>query len=251
MHNHSSFSEDSEAPLGDMIAHAAQLGIGGIAITDHVDYNPADEGYKYFQEKDFSREFEVQKSRFGSDLKILKGVEFDAPHHYPDQFQFFTESDYDVLIGSVHMIGDVFVGNRAKLQHLSLEQLFNAYYENMLPMVESGGFDILAHMDFPKRYYHSKYGDPRLIDAILETIIGKNIALEINTSPLRKNHHETSPDRDILQRYNQLGGQRITIGSDAHIPGDIATGFKYAQDMLKDYPRLIPGYFEKREFKAV
>ncbi len=234
--------------MGDMIGRAAQLGLKGIAITDHVDFNPGDEGYQYFDERGFSREFEIQKSCFNSELKILKGVEFDAPNLYPDHFHFFTESDYDVLIGSVHMIGDVFVGNREKLRHLSLEGLFNAYYKNMLEMVESGGFDILAHMDFPKRYYHCSKGDPELIDAILEVIIDKSIALEINTSPLRKNYNETSPGRDIIKRFQQLGGQKITIGSDAHSPEHIVRDFDYVLNMLKDFPGLIPGYFEKRSF---
>lgn len=251
MHNHSSFSEDSEAPMGEMIERAAQLGLKGIAITDHVDNNPGDEGFQYFNEKEYSREFELQKTRFNSELKVLKGVEFDAPHLYPDQFKFFTEIDYDVLIGSVHMIDDAFVGDREKLKHLTLEELFNAYYRNMLTMVESGGFDILAHMDFPTRYYHSKNGDPKLIDAILEMIIDKNIALEINTSPLRKDYNETSPGLDILKRFNQLGGQLITIGSDAHFPRHIMRDFDYVFNMLKGLPRLVPGYFQNREFYSL
>ena len=83
----------------------------------------------------------------------------------------------------------------------------------MLETVRAGGFDTLAHFDLPKRY-----------------------------------HRIAVPDKEILQRYAQLGGTMITVGSDAHCPEDVGAGFDYVQDLLHDFPQFQVGYFEQRHF---
>ena len=44
----------------------------------------------------------------------------------------------------------------------------------------------------------------------------------------------TNPHPDVLKRYRQLGGEMITIGSDAHTPDVLGYGFKQLPQMLLD-----------------
>ena len=67
---------------------------------------------------------------------------------------------------------------------------------------------------------------------VLEIKGGK--ALEINTSRLYKELFRTQPDTDIIKRFYELGGEYITIGSDAHTPENIALGFEKAVQIAAD-----------------
>ena len=70
--------------------------------------------------------------------------------------------------------------------------------------------------------------------------------IEINTSALRKGFSNPNPHRDIIKRYKELGGEIITVGSDAHEPGHIAAKFDVAAEILKDCGFNYITVFEKR-----
>ncbi len=72
------------------------------------------------------------------------------------------------------------------------------------------------------------------IDSILKKIIDKGKALEVNTAGLKYGLGFAHPKKEILKRYRELGGELITIGSDAHIATHIAYDFDTVCDELKD-----------------
>ena len=83
-------------------------------------------------------------------------------------------------------------------------------------------------------------------------LIDNEKAIECNTGGLRKSIASTNPCTDILKRYRELGGEIITVGSDAHAPADIAADFGQAAEILKscgfDYYTVFEGrqpYFYK------
>lgn len=248
LHTHTDNSEDSKSSMDSMVCSAVNKGIAIIAFTEHVDFNPEDEGYLYFNETRYSQEIRYHQYKYNDQIKILKGLEFGEPHLYSEFFHDMAKNDYDVILGSVHMIDDKFVGDKSILKRYSLEGLYTKYYEIMLDMVRYGGFDVLAHFDFPKRYYQQSFPCRDLTDEILTTIIKNGIALEINTSPLRKGYHEASPDKTILSRYARLGGVKVTIGSDAHNPEDLGADYEYAIKLIESEKSLEMGYFQERQF---
>ena len=58
-----------------------------------------------------------------------------------------------------------------------------------------------------------EYGEE--IDDILKTIIAKGKILEVNSSTKIPNQISL-PDLPIVQRYYDLGGRKVSFGSDAH-----------------------------------
>ena len=105
----------------------------------------------------------------------------------------------------------------------------------MLEMIKTTDFDVLSHLTCPLRYISGKYGiavDLKKFadktDIILKEIINRGVALEINTSCLDTNYNALMPDIPIIERYKELGGYLLTLGSDAHIAERIAHGFDYA-----------------------
>ena len=72
------------------------------------------------------------------------------------------------------------------------------------------------------------------VDAILQTLLRRDIGLEINTGSLRRNYPETNPSAAIAARYYELGGRLITIASDAHYAEHVAADFDRAEAMLRE-----------------
>ena len=84
----------------------------------------------------------------------------------------------------------------------------------------------------------------------MKELAGKGIALEINTSGLRKGLGRTLPGTDTIGKYADYGGTRITFGSDAHSEAEIGAGFRDAGEMPTD-DRLIPGVYIRRRFQPI
>jgi len=251
IHLHSSFSVDSQASIESMCESAINKNCLAIAFTEHFDLNPNDDGFGYFDSEAYSKAIESARKKYSKEIKVLKGIEFSEPHLYKKEFQAFVDSDYDVIICSVHWVGGFYAGGKDFLEHFGLRNAFAEYYKIVLKAVEYGGFDVLGHFDFPKRYFKENVTRLTIIDEILERLVESEIALEINSSPLRKGFPETCPDKEIIERYSGLGGKKVTFGSDAHVPEDIGKDFEYVLNLLNKFPELKIGYFEKRTYKQI
>ena len=88
---------------------------------------------------------------------------------------------------------------------------------------------------------------------MLEELIENEKGIEINTAGLRKGLSFAHPHMGILKRYKELGGEIITIGSDAHFAKDVAADFNVAEDMLKECGFKYYTVFENRipEYKKL
>lgn len=86
-------------------------------------------------------------------------------------------------------------------------------------------------------------------DMILSIMIDKNILLEVNTSSLNDSCDEPMPSYSVINRYVQLGGNKIVIGSDAHSSDRLSGHFR---DVVPRLPNRIQiGYFRERKFIPV
>jgi histidinol-phosphatase (PHP family) len=245
-HIHSNFSVDSEESIENMCVSAIKKGLRSITFTEHVDFNPKGWGYGFFNYEKYSEKIDSARNKFGKDITIFKGIEFGEPNLYFDDFNRLSEKDFDVVIASIHSLEGCFVGEEPLSKKYSLNEIFNKYYIEMLDAVKKAQFDILAHFDFPKRYYAKNIYDP-LIEDILKELIKKGITLEINSSSLRMGLDECCPDRNIIERYIALGGMNFSAGSDAHCAEDIGAGFLTIEDLLKSFGITELSLFQKRK----
>ena len=61
-------------------------------------------------------------------------------------------------------------------------------------------------------------------------MIDRGIGLELNTN----RGGDPLPSAKILQLYRQMGGEVVTIGSDAHVPEHIGMAVPDCQQLLRD-----------------
>ncbi len=249
LHVHSLFSADGKDTITDMCLSAVRKGLKHICFTEHLDFNRIDKGCGYFNYEKYSKAVDKARKKFEGRINILKGVELSEPHLYPAELEKLQKLDFDMILAAVHNIGNHFVGEDDLVRLYSAEQIYEMYYIELLKTVETGGFDVIAHFDFPKRYLKEKF-NPGTINEILDKMAKNNIVLEINTSSLRRGLIESTPGAGILDLYISSGGNKITAGSDSHNKNDIGSDFQYIEGLIQNKPFIKIGYFEKRKFKT-
>ena len=250
MHVHTKYSDDSQAELEACCVRAIEMGVRVLCFTDHVDNNPNDDGTGFYNPEAFFRDFQRVKEKYQDRLTLLCGMEFAEPHQYPDELARFSALPHDFILGSVHFwYQDMFPSQLVKTG-VPVELCYAHYWDAVLAAVRAGGFDSLAHIDFPKRYYKRLIVDEEKLHEICRAMIQNHICMEINTSSLRKDMPEPMPGRDILAIYRSCGGRYVTVGSDAHHPDDLAAGNAQARELI-DYFGLEEVIFIQRKAREL
>ncbi len=216
LHVHSKYSVDSDVSMSDYCKRAVALGIDCIAFTDHVDHNPVDYGYNYFKESSYFKSCKNIAKKYNDRLEVLTAVEFSEPHSFSEEFKKLSDNPLDFIMGSLHIwYNNLFVTQMME-QNIPMKDCYKAYWQQMYEMVSYGGFDVVGHFDFPKRYYGDVVYNESEISDIFKVMVKNNIVPEINTSSVRQGQSEGMPGRDILKIYAQAGGKYFTTGSDSH-----------------------------------
>ena len=245
-HVHTKHSCDSQAGLDAYCARAVEIGVQSLCFTDHLDHNPNDDGRGFYNPEAFFRDFLHVKEKYRGRLTLLCGIEFAEPHMYPNELAQFSALPYDFILGSIHFwYRDMFASQLVKTG-VPVELCYEHYWDAVLAAVRAGGFDSLAHIDFPKRYYKQLILDEKKLHEICSVMVKNNICMEINTSTLRKNMAEPMPGREVLAIYKSCGGRYVTVGSDAHHPDELAASRAQARELV-DYYGLEEVLFIQRK----
>lgn len=246
MHTHSENSHDSVCKIEDMYAAQLAAGTEFFAVTDHVD-TASYTDYDVFTPIRTARDTVRALNEKHGNENILAGVEIGEGFWYPEQLEKLLKlTDYDVIIGSVHLVKykDLTCAysqiDFSKLPRETIAEYLDAYFDDVLTMLETTDFDILAHLTCPLRYINGKFGlDMGItpysakIDEILQRIIKKGIALEVNTSSCDM-LGDFMPTKEIIQKYHDMGGYLLTLGSDAHTAENASINFDKALDAIKE-----------------
>lgn len=242
-HNHTDFSADCDAPAEAMIEKAIDLGLSYLCITDHMDPDMIFPGLDFtFDLEEYFKKHQEWKEKYGDRIHLLTGIELGLqPHIARDLRETLDAGTYDFVIGSVHVADRVDPYLPEYWTGKTEQEGILRYYENILECLEVfDDFDVFGHLDYIVRYSPTKAENysyqkyKELIDEILKTLISKNIGLELNTAGLKYGVGFAHPHSDVLKRYKELGGEIITIGSDAHKPEHLAYDFHKVPDILKE-----------------
>lgn len=241
-HNHSSFSLDGKDSAIAMLNRAQELNLKYYTLTDHCECNTyIEEGYNNIVSGSY-KEMTRLKNQYNGKVNFLMGVELGQPlQNLSAAEDALKDKDYDVVLGSLHNLANCKDFYFWDQNNLEVYPALDEYFKELIAMIEWGKFDTLTHLTYPLRYIVGDMGikvdfdryTPQVED-VFKRLINKNIALEVNTSGLRQKIGETLPNEKILRMYKALGGQLITIGSDAHSVNDLGKGIAEGMDMLKN-----------------
>lgn len=238
-HMHTRFSEDGDDTLEAMCRRAIELGIPEIGFSEHWDVGPYEKNPRFFQPEPWYAELERLRDLFAGKLTIRAGIEIAEPHLYPQPAaDVLTRAPFDYVLGSVHFVGPHFMFDEAYFRTHTADEVYRAYFAEVETLLQTADLDILAHLDVPVRtakpifgYDPTRYEDQ--IRRILRMVIDRNLALDVNTAGLRKTAQNLMPDPLILKWYAGMGGERVTLGSDAHAASQVGLHLDTALDAVR------------------
>ncbi len=259
-HTHSECSFDGNNSVIMMCEQASGIGLYSITITDHCECN---EYFKNNVRNDIAKSVtDISKARamYHDRLRVYTGIELGQPTQDINAAQdVLSLGSFDFILGSLHNLKDKQDFYFLDYDKEPVHQLLDDYLDQLLELAKQNLFDSLAHIDYPLRYIAGNSGIKvkqedyiDKIDEILRMLVSNDKAIEINTSGLRQVIGRTLPDMFVIERYRELGGKYVTIGSDAHRWADIGSGIEYGLGLLlhcgfthfavyeNHEPRLLP-----------
>lgn len=259
IHAHSDNSPDGGYKVDEMCGAAIDAGIDIFAITDHYDLNSLDVSFSAVDSALAKSVADTLRARerFGDRLNLLVGVELGQPLEKPAKAEAILDSyPFDFVLGSLHNAPgrlDIYFYDPTGGNDVLADEL-EAYFLSLLDIINWGRFDSAAHITYPFRYIYKRHGDTYpyrhwddYLEAAVKALAEKGLALEINTS----NPAFPLPEARWIKRFKELGGEKVTLGSDAHSPRRVGTGITEGVSIASEAGFDYLCYFVKREAQYI
>lgn len=262
-HLHTNHSGDSTASMEKQILAGLAKGLEYMCFTDHYDpefpYDgipDAEPGSFELDHHAYREEYLSMRDKYAGKIRLFYGVELGLQARLGDYLASYAADhpEFDFIIGSNHLCGGTDPYYPCFLEHRTEKEALDLYLEETLQNLQSfSDIDSCGHLDYVTRYLphretiysYAAFADR--IDPILEFILDRGIALEVNTAPLMKGIRYFNPLPGILSRYREMGGELITIGSDAHTPEKVAGRFEETAQILRGLGFRYYAVYENRK----
>ena len=251
-HVHSQWSYDTFGRTS-MVAEcerALELGVPAVAFTEHLDFNdygPGDaiattgikpgwwDAMRPLDVTGYLAGIEECRHRFPS-LRILSGVEAGEPHLFAGSVDaVLAAGSFDRVLGSLHALAweGRQVNSSSLFRILAPAEVMRRYLAEVTALVKgSGAFEILAHLDYPRRHWPAGAGPYAESDfeqeyrAVLRALASSGRVLEVNTfSPMAS--------VTMLRWWREEGGTAVSFGSDAHVASRVGDKFRRAVEIAE------------------
>ena len=256
-HSHTLESPDAtkNATLENYLEKVKKLKLKGLTFTDHLDFDSPVELFDAYP--DFNRLFREKKrlNEVQDTCHFGVGVELGWQPQSETKMQDLTSKHpFDFVIMSLHVGDGLDFHNGDFFEKYGREKGIRRYFELVLESLKNNpDFDVYGHIDYISRYvpgYPKAYRyveHKSIIDEILTRIITHDKAIEINTSSSKYGLDAFNPRFEVVKRYFELGGRKITLGSDAHDPNALARDFDKALEELKSIGFKAICHYKRRE----
>ncbi len=234
LHMHTDYSADAESPQSPAgkVRACIGKGLGIVALTDHWEFYRSHGPGENRDVEACLRDAWETKRAFEGQIEVLAGLEIGQIYATPDADDFIASHSFDVVLGSVHTMRNDIDIYFHDFNSIDCDLFLKEYFDEMLELVRHGGFDVLAHIDYPLRVM--RHGDyiPSFdqymdkVERVLRECISRGYALELNSSGIAGWQKKPGPPQDILYEYKRMGGERISIGSDSHTLDTVGRGIK-------------------------
>ena len=235
-HVHSSFSFDSNEELENYINISNK---SDIVTTEHLDLdnpiiNYKDSSIDYLK---YIEQIEILNKKYSN--KFFSGIEIGYTKKTEKRIEdFLKDKNFNLKLLSIHQNGiyDYMCVNK---KIISLDALIKEYFEQMIQALESSiKFNVLAHFEYGLRMIDISIIEfdnlaSVFLNKIIELIVKKEIAFEVNTKSMYKYKKENLYNY-MIEKYIKKGGRLFTLGSDAHNIKDYAYKFDEARKFLLD-----------------
>jgi histidinol-phosphatase (PHP family) len=251
-HVHTEWSWDvpAAASMARSCEQALAIGIGCVAFTDHLDFTDWTDGDQIAELNLDPRRYSAMRlldvtgylaaiedcrERF-PDLRILSGAEIGEAHLFAASAgALVARAGFDRVLGSLHAVpfDGRLTASDELFGRLPAAEVMRRYLAEVVRLIEGSDiFQVLAHLDFPRRNWPQTAGpyDETAFEAeyraVLRALAASGRVLEVNTkSPLAS--------VGLMRWWRDAGGRAVSFGSDAHQPWRVGAKFKLAVDVVE------------------
>ncbi len=254
-HTHNSLCKHAVGTLEEYVAHAVKIGLTEIGCSDHAPM-PNDFDLQHRMTIDqFNREYKPQvlalREKFRGKVAVkfaLEGDFYPGTEKYVKEFN--SQNEFDYIIGSVHYLGEWGFDNPVfvhKYEERNVDEVYEQYYDHIKRSAASKLFDIIGHCDLVKKFGHRPSKNmEEILREVFKVVKSVDIAVEINTSGLRKPVKEVYPSEQILKILHEYRIP-LALGSDAHSPNDVGKDFDIAKELIHKYGNGRISIFTQRQ----
>ena len=249
-HTHSTYSDDAENTMAQMALAAAEAGLAGICFTDHADLDDIDGSYnpQAWRPEEYFAAFEEAKAAAGDKMTLRLGLELGEANHYPELARDIAAQVPDFIISSVHNLrgmADFYrgrPGGEDPAMYATPEAcrvLLEKYITELEETAAQDCFDVIGHIGYPLRYMRRLYPGLGLepwrerLAELFRGLVRAGRGIELNCSGLRQELGETMPTQWIMALYRDMGGEIVTLGSDAHRVKDVGACLRDGKNLLQ------------------
>ena len=257
-HIHTDNSFDGVHSLTFLCEKAVEKGLSGLCVTDHCELRDYEKGG--YAQRIAQSAFDAKKCRavFSGRLAVMTGIELSDVYYDEALTDRVLESvPFDMVMVSQHTDAegaDIFYTDYSAQTSAQIADYLEFYFSYLLRVAKGGKFDTLGHLTYPVRYIVGTHKVPLdlgryddLVEAVLREVAAQGKAIELNTSGLAGELGDTIPSMRYVRRYRELGGEYITLGSDAHTADAVGAGIRVAMQMLADAGFSYFTFYKQRQ----
>lgn len=240
-HLHSSFSADSDAPMESMVERGLQLGLTTMCFTEHMDHGMLENGVSFEVDTAAYREgFLELKEKYRGKIELLFGIELGLEARHADFLEAYSHAwEFDFIIGSSHTVEGKDPYFKDFYEGRTEEEAYRTYFETIPKNLSAfSNVDTYGHLDYVVRYGPNKNREysyekyKEVLDEALQALVEHGVGLEVNSAGYKQGLGAPNPCMDIIRAYRRMGGEIVTVGSDAHAPEWISGEFGRVRELL-------------------
>ena len=229
-HAHSNYSDGHF--LFAMASAAERAGLDAIGFADHCHLSSDDDLRGNRDEFGFNLDLTYERRRRGIerveaafDVRVFDAVEIDYLPAETDRIaEFLDEAGFDYAVGSVHQVGGQNVQRDGEFRgepESVREAVVDGYYDTLVELVDSGLFDIAAHVDLVERTPSLRgFSTQAHYDRVASALADADTVPEINAGRALGDYGEFHPAPDLLETLRDHGVEFV-VGTDSHRPEEI------------------------------
>ncbi|MGV8040630.1 MAG: histidinol-phosphatase HisJ family protein [Thermoanaerobaculaceae bacterium] len=244
-HTHTARCGHAVGEAREYVEAALAAGLRSIAVTDHVPlfWLPEHErdsrlAMRLEELPGYVEEVLALKAEYRGRIEVLLGIEADyVPGHEEGLRQLLAPYPFDLVLGSVHWLGGWLVDGPSSVVRFErgpgeVDAIWHAYAGAVMAAAGSGLFDVLTHLDLPKKFGHRPsvpYAGRQA--ELVQAVAASRCAVELSSGGMRKPVGEPYPGLDLLRDLH-AAGVPFVLSSDAHAPGEVGYRFSALRALL-------------------
>ena len=248
-HMHTPLCKHAIGHPDEYVSAGVERGLAGIIFTCH---SPMPDRFSHAvrmepeQFDEYCELIEEAAANAPEGFEVRLGLESDF---FPGMESWLTElherADFHYILGSVHWHISEYIDGFWKGDAMEFRK---QYFRHLAESAETGLFDALSHPDLVKNFEPESWDFESIRATVAESldrIATTGVAMELNTSGLRKSYSEMNPGPEMLAMMSERNIP-VVLGSDSHVPERVGAQFDDALAILETAGFDEVSVFEKR-----